>query len=92
MRYIDAPNKQLKYIQKRLSSILYDIYAPKKVVTGFVKGKSVVTNAQIHTNKKAVLNLDIENFFALFISAGFWEFLKNSHLILTIELLYLLPN
>lgn len=63
MRYIDAPNKQLKYIQKRLSSILYDIYAPKKVVTGFVKGKSVVTNAQIHTNKKAVLNLDIENFF-----------------------------
>lgn len=36
-RLIVVPNKQLKYIQKRLSDILYDIYSPKKIATGFIK-------------------------------------------------------
>lgn len=63
VRLIHAPNKQLKFIQKKLSDILYDIYSPKKIVTGFVKGKSVVDNANVHKNKRQVLNIDIENFF-----------------------------
>ena len=62
-RLIVAPNKQLKYIQKRLSDILYDIYSPKKIATGFIKNKSVATNALVHSNKRMVLNIDIENFF-----------------------------
>ena len=40
IRFIDAPNKQLKYIQKRLSNILYDIYTPKRAAMGFIKKKT----------------------------------------------------
>ena len=63
VRLIVAPNKQLKFIQRRLSDILYDIYSPKKIATGFVKSRSVATNALVHSNKRIVLNIDIENFF-----------------------------
>lgn len=62
-RKIVAPNVQLKYIQKRLSAILYEIYQPKKVANGFVKGKNIVTNAKLHVNKNFVFNIDIDSFF-----------------------------
>lgn len=62
-RLIVAPNKQLKYIQKRLSDILYDIYSPKKIATGFIKERSIATNASVHANKRIVLNIDIADFF-----------------------------
>lgn len=63
VRYIEAPQVQLKYIQKRLCGILNDIYEPKKAAMGFVEKRSVVTNAAIHTNKNVVLNIDLKNFF-----------------------------
>lgn len=62
-RFIVAPNKQLKYIQKRLSDILYGIYSPKKIATGFIKERSIATNALVHANKRVVLNIDIADFF-----------------------------
>lgn len=62
-RRIVAPNKQLKYIQKRLSDILYDIYSPKKIATGFIKKRSIATNAFVHVHKRIVLNIDIADFF-----------------------------
>lgn len=62
-RQILAPKKQLKWLQRKLSNILYEIYEPKRIATGFIKNKNVVTNAEAHVNKKFVLNIDIENFF-----------------------------
>lgn len=55
-------------------------------VHGFVKGKSIVTNAQQHTQKTIVLNVDIKSFFdsisansvqKLFESLGFKEDIAN---------------
>lgn len=62
-RLITVPNKQLMYIQKHLSEILYEIYTPKKIATGFIKERSVATNALVHSHKRIILNVDIENFF-----------------------------
>ena len=64
LRIIEAPNKQLKYIQKKLNAILEYIYQPKISTHGYVKTKSVVTNAYPHIGKAIVVNLDIEDFFS----------------------------
>lgn len=76
-RDIHAPNSHLKFIQSRLSRLLYqcymDIYGlpkePHRVLShGFQKGRdlSIFTNAYRHTNKRFVFNVDIENFFPSF--------------------------
>ena len=62
-RIIEAPCKQLKYIQKTLAAILQDIYIRKKSVHGYVKKHSIITNSEIHVNKRIVINIDIKDFF-----------------------------
>ena len=73
-RKIHAPKQDLKQIQKSLSEALYKY---EKAITkkngnnvnishAFVKGKSFITNAQIHRNKRFVINVDLENFFDSF--------------------------
>jgi RNA-directed DNA polymerase len=62
-RKICAPKKQLKLAQKKIAQILELYYKPNANCHGFVKQRSIVTNAEIHTNKAYVLNLDLEDFF-----------------------------
>jgi RNA-directed DNA polymerase len=62
-RVIFAPKSQLKRLQKKLTEILELTYIPHKACHGFVKGRSIVTNAEIHTNKNYVLNIDLNDFF-----------------------------
>lgn len=73
-RVICAPSEDLKGIQRRLAAALS---AYRKALAaqrdlrpsishGFEKGKSVITNAKLHRNKRFVLNLDLENFFPTF--------------------------
>ncbi|MFL2106476.1 reverse transcriptase domain-containing protein [Desemzia sp. FAM 23988] len=50
-------------IQRKLKDILYDNFSPHTNAHGFVSGKDIVTNAEIHVGKKYILNLDLENFF-----------------------------
>ena len=62
-RKISAPNKMLKNIQK---NILNNVLIEKKIskyATAYQRGKSLIDNVSIHTNKKVVLKLDIKNFF-----------------------------
>lgn len=63
-RQILAPKKQLKFLQKLISEILSLCYDPGEFCHGFIKGRSIVTNAEIHTNKNFVLNVDIQDFFS----------------------------
>lgn len=73
-RIINAPDKTLKKIQKRLMNKLCNYqYKIKKdenikinISHGFEKGKSIITNARIHRNKRFVLNIDLKDFFASF--------------------------
>lgn len=63
VREICAPDPYLLFIQRNLSDILKLFYIPGEYCHGFIPERSIVTNAELHTNKNYVLNVDLENFF-----------------------------
>lgn len=63
VRHILAPCGELKYMQQRLNQVLQSVYEPRAPVHGFVRDKSILTNAQMHCKKRYVLNLDIQDFY-----------------------------
>lgn len=78
-RIIHAPKKELKFLQKKLSNVIWECYLEsiesktkdKNFKTpvlshAFEKGKSIITNSQMHRNKKYTLNIDLKNFFDSF--------------------------
>ncbi|WP_390339072.1 retron Ec67 family RNA-directed DNA polymerase/endonuclease [Vibrio harveyi] len=87
-RTINAPTKDLKNIQKSLSQLLQNciddinkIHGYKNSCAhGFVRERSIITNAEVHKNQKNVANIDLESFFESFNFGrvrGF--FIKNKH-------------
>ena len=62
-REICAPKKQLKHLQKNFAIIIGMYYEPNNYCHGFIRERSIVTNAERHTNKNYVLNVDIQDFF-----------------------------
>ena len=78
-RVIHAPKKELKFLQKKLADILWECYLESlesksknknfKIPVlshAFEKGKSIITNSQMHRNKKYILNIDLKDFFDSF--------------------------
>lgn len=61
-RLIEAPDEQLKAIQKRLKKILSNIEVPYNIFSG-IKGRSYIDNAKIHMGNKNVYKLDLNAFF-----------------------------
>lgn len=62
-RTIYSPSKNLAILQKKLAYILTLNFNNHKKSHGFVKTRSIVSNASEHINKKFILNFDLENFF-----------------------------
>lgn len=70
-RTICVPNKNLKKVQKKLYNKLSTYYDEiktqnnftSKISHGFEKNRSIVTNAEVHKNKRYVVNLDLLDFF-----------------------------
>lgn len=68
-RQISAPNPALRYIQRKLCTILQSCYEEmeskrkKSVSFGFRDGFGIYENAECHKNRRWVLNFDIEDFF-----------------------------
>lgn len=62
-RIICSPRKKLLDIQQTLSEELNNRYVPRSCTHGFIKGRSIVSNAEPHTNKKYVFNIDLKDFF-----------------------------
>jgi S1-C subfamily serine protease len=62
-RWITAPDRRLKFLQRRLLPLLDQLYSVRNPVHGFVAGRSVKTNAAAHLRKRFVLNLDLKDFF-----------------------------
>ncbi|MGT3163439.1 reverse transcriptase domain-containing protein [Yersinia enterocolitica] len=62
-RVISAPKKKLKIVQKKIADELLTLYPIRDVSHGFIKGKSIVSNAEKHVLKSCVLNIDLEDFF-----------------------------
>ncbi len=63
-RKISAPSKELKRIQRLILRRLLSHLKSHPNVTGFEKGHSIVTNANLHVNKAVVVRMDIKDFFA----------------------------
>lgn len=67
IREICAPVTAIKIIQKKLNKILQNVckktYARKNIVHGFIYGKNIRTNAEVHKNREFVFNIDLMNFF-----------------------------
>jgi len=55
-------NSNLSVIHKKINGLLNKIEFPVNMQGG-VKGRSIVTNASIHSRRKYVANFDIKNFF-----------------------------
>lgn len=62
-RLIAAPMQRLKQAQYMVLEQLLNKVVLHEAANGFVKKRSIVTNAQQHTGKKLLLNLDIKDFF-----------------------------
>ncbi|WP_152495267.1 retron Ec67 family RNA-directed DNA polymerase/endonuclease, partial [Dickeya sp. NCPPB 3274] len=106
-RTINAPVKELKDIQKKVSSLLQECFRIvcileghrnhlKKINSlshGFIKGKSIITNATPHKNKRFVLNVDLKDFFGQIHYGRVYGFFKNNkHFQLSDEVAKVLAN
>lgn len=93
VRTIWAPSERLKSLQLALSLLLQDCIeeindrgksnSTSTLSHGFVRDRSIITNAMMHLNKKNVLNVDLKNFFDSFNFGrvrGF--FIKNNNFLL----------
>lgn len=62
-REIIAPDNQLLLWQRKLADFLLDKYNPRDCVHGFVRERSIRSNALIHATNRYILNIDIKDFF-----------------------------
>jgi retron-type reverse transcriptase len=70
-RTINAPEKSLSLLQKRLGELLYECVTehqkshPKfwHASHGFQKDRTIISNAELHRRRRFVFNVDIEDFF-----------------------------
>lgn len=62
-RSIKAPKRVMKRIHHALLPHLEKFYSPKPSSHGFIQGRNVKTNAQIHSGKRYVFNIDLKDFF-----------------------------
>lgn len=62
-RTITAPSREIKKRQQWILEEILEKQNVSKNCHGFVRKKSIVTNARTHIGHKNILNLDIKNFF-----------------------------
>lgn len=76
-RKLSLPSDKLKKVQRWiLDYILYNFEVNEKA-TGFTLDKSIVTNANFHTNQKFVLKIDIKDFFPTITSNRVYGLFKS---------------
>lgn len=71
VRVIHAPEPRLALLQSRLAELLYECVHERKkehprfwfASHGFHKGRTIVSNAEVHKRRRFVFNLDLEDFF-----------------------------
>lgn len=61
-RAITAPKQRLKSIQKRILKLLRDVQRPEWLMSG-ERGKSYITNGQMHLNSNYLLTMDVKKFY-----------------------------
>lgn len=62
-RTISSPNISIKILQRKVADVLIEMYGTKDGVHGYVRNRSIISNAKSHLRKKSLLNIDIKDFF-----------------------------
>jgi len=62
-RLISIPDSKLKRLQRRILRTGFEEIAIHKTAHGFLKKRSIATNAKPHAGQEMVINLDISGFF-----------------------------
>ncbi|MEC7985289.1 MAG: reverse transcriptase family protein [Myxococcota bacterium] len=65
-RQISAPMPRLKAIQKWISRNIAEKLATHGSAHGFIVGRSILSNANVHTDSKVVVSMDLKDFFPTF--------------------------
>ena len=82
LRLIEAPKQRLKLLQREILADILNAIPTHPAAHGFVRGRSIQSFAAPHIGQRAVLRMDIENFFpsisfarvaAFFRTAGYPE-------------------
>ncbi len=76
-REIQAPTLGLDIVQTRIASLLVRVAMPDYVHSG-VKGKSNVTNAEVHVGNDPLLTMDIKNFYPSISKKSIYHFFHNT--------------
>jgi RNA-directed DNA polymerase len=63
LRQIAAPTGPILQLQKKLLPYFETLYGGRISAHGFIKGKSIYSNAEPHAKSRFVFNIDLENFF-----------------------------
>jgi RNA-directed DNA polymerase len=77
IRLIETPKPHLKGLQRRILSGILDRIPSHPAVHGFVRGRSIQTFAAPHVGRRAVLRMDLENFFPSFPGARVQSFFRT---------------
>ncbi len=75
-RLIHAPKAGLKSLQRCTALILQCVYKPHSSAHGFVWGKSIVQNANLHVGNRYVFNTDLMDFFPSISQRRVWKCLQ----------------
>ena len=76
-RLITAPyNQTFMMLLHAMNEILKAIYHPSEYAMGFVEGRSVVTNAELHKGQNYIFNIDLKDFFPSVEQGRVWKRLQ----------------
>lgn len=62
-RLVEVPKARVKIVQRRVLRRILDVIPTHPCAEGFVRGRSALTHAARHAGQRAVLCLDLEDFF-----------------------------
>ncbi len=63
-RLIESPKGTLRQVQQRILHEILNHVPPHAAAHGFVRGRSIVSNAEPHTGQAVVVKFDLDNFYA----------------------------
>lgn len=63
-RLIEAPKRTLKAVQRKILTEILEKIPVHPTAHGFVRGRSILSNASLHVGQAVVIKLDLQNFYA----------------------------
>jgi hypothetical protein len=78
IRLIESPKPRLKQLQRQILSGILNRIPPHSAVQGFCKGRSIKTFAAPHTGQRAVLRMDMHDYFPSISGARVQAFFRTA--------------